>query len=124
MGKWSKARAAQQVFSWFGCVPDFVLTFYAEHALNCSDLEWCALVEHELLHCAQAVDAYGEGKFLKDGTPMYSIRAHDVNEFVSIVRRYGAFDPKVQAMVEASKRPPEVGSLSVSEACGTCQRAA
>jgi hypothetical protein len=52
---------------------------------------------------------------------MYALRAHEVSEFVSIVRRYGAFDPKVAAMVEAANKTPEIGRLAVSQACGTCQ---
>lgn len=120
LGKWAKARAAQQVAAWFGCIPDFIVTLDAGYWLNASELEACALLDHELYHMAQAVDADGEPKFLKDGGPLYAIKSHDVEEFVSIVRRYGAFNPKVAAMVKAGTQQPEIGRLAVSQACGTC----
>jgi len=47
---WGKARQLFQLQTWFGDVPDFVLTFDAHYALECDDWAWCALVEHELLH--------------------------------------------------------------------------
>jgi hypothetical protein len=121
LGKWAKARASQQIAGWFGGIPDFILTFDAGYWVNASDLEITALCEHELLHCAQAVDADGEPKYLKDGSPLYALRGHDVSEFVSIVRRYGAFDPKVADMVQAGQQVPEIGQLAISQACGTCQ---
>ena len=74
----------------------------------------------ELLHCSVALDSDGEPKYLKDGSPQYALKGHDVTEFVSIVRRYGAFDPRVAAMVEAGTRTPEIGRLAISQACGTC----
>jgi hypothetical protein len=124
LGKWAKARAWQQVAQWFGCVPDFIWTFDASYALNCSELEWVSLVEHEALHCAQALDSNGEPKFLKDGSAAYALRSHDVSEFVSIVRRYGAINPQIEAMIEAGSKAPEIGRIAVSEACGTCLKAA
>src|ERR1700681_1908389 len=93
LGKWAKARASQQIATWFGCVPDFIITLDASYWLNATEIEVCALLDHELCHCAQALDSNGEPKFLKDGTAAYAIKSHDVEQFVSIVRRYGAFEP-------------------------------
>ena len=47
------------------------------------------------------------------------MRGHDVEEFVGVVRRYGA-SPDVQALVDAANKPAEVGKLNISRACGTC----
>lgn len=58
-GGWQKARQEQQMHQWFGRVPDFLITIDALYANEASDLEFCALVEHELYHIAQRMDDYG-----------------------------------------------------------------
>lgn len=119
---WTRGRQEAQFMRWFGEVPDFVLTFYAPHAASCSDIEWCAIVEHELYHCAQAKDAFGSPRFNKDtGLPVFAMRGHDVEEFVGVVRRYGAMG-NVVSMIEAAKAKPTVALADISGVCGTCGR--
>lgn len=118
-GGWQKARMEQQMLDWFGGVPDFIITLAADYCADCSDEDFCALVEHELYHIAHGVDKYGQPAFTKEGLPKLVMRGHDVEEFVGVVRRYGA-SPDVQEMVDAANRPPEVGKLNISRACGTC----
>lgn len=121
LGKWAKAKARLQVQQWFGEIPDFILTFDADYASQCSDVEWCALVEHELLHAAQDRDVFGAPKFSPStGKPVWAMRAHDVQEFTSIVRRYGADAAHVREFVAAACEAPEIGAASVSHACGVC----
>ena len=125
MGKWAKAKARLQVEQWFGRIPDFILTFDASYAMQASDLEWCALVEHELLHAAQERDQFGAPKFsASTGRPVFGIRAHDVQEFTSIVRRYGSDAAHVREFVDAAMAIPEIGNVQVSHACGVCAKAA
>lgn len=50
--------------------------------------------------------------------PKLGIRGHDVEEFVGIVRRYGAGD--TAKFVAAAQRAPEVGHADIARACGTC----
>jgi hypothetical protein len=57
--------------------------------------------------------------FTQDGAPKIKLQGHDVEEFVGVVRRYGA-SPDVQALVDAANKPAEVGKLNISRACGTC----
>ncbi|WP_439821390.1 putative metallopeptidase [Pseudomonas sp. HLG18] len=118
-GGWQKARMEQQMRDWFGDVPDFIITLAADYCAQCSDADFCALVEHELYHIAQATDKYGQPAFTQDGLPKLEMRGHDVEEFVGVVRRYGA-SPDVQALVDAANKPAEVGKLNISRACGTC----
>lgn len=118
-GGWQKARMEQQMLDWFGEVPGFIITLAADYCAQCSDTEFYALVEHELYHIAQKLDQYGALKFAQDGLPSLTLRGHDVEEFVGVVRRYGA-SPEVQEMVDAANRPAEVGKLNISRACGTC----
>lgn len=49
-GGWQKARMEQQMHEWFGRIPKFIITLAADYCEQCSDLEFCALVEHELYH--------------------------------------------------------------------------
>lgn len=118
-GGWQKARQEQQMIEWFGRVPAYVITLAADYCSQCSDAEFCALVEHELYHIAQAQDAFGAPKFTQEGLPKLQMRAHDVEEFVGVVRRYGA-SQEVRALVEAASQPPEVAKINIARACGTC----
>ena len=118
-GGWQKARMEQQMMDWFGDVPAYIITLAADYCSQCSDADFCALVEHELYHIAQAKDKYGAPKFTQEGLPKLEMRGHDVEEFVGVVRRYGA-SPDVQELVDAANKPAEVGKLNISRACGTC----
>ncbi|RVJ93092.1 putative metallopeptidase [Sinorhizobium meliloti] len=122
MGKWALARAEMQVKQWFGFVPDFIITLDAEYCRACGDAEFMALVEHELYHAAQETDAFGAPKFSRStGAPVFTIRGHDVEEFVGVVRRYGADAAGIRAIVDAANRPPEIARAQIAHACGTCQ---
>ncbi|AGN79582.1 hypothetical protein L483_20390 [Pseudomonas putida H8234] len=118
-GGWQKARQEQQMIDWFGEVPGFVITLAADYCSQCSDTEFCALIEHELYHIAQKLDQYGAPKFTQDGLPSLTLRGHDVEEFVGVVRRYGP-SHDVQQLIDAASRPPEVAKINISRACGTC----
>lgn len=118
-GGWQKARMQQQMHEWFGYVPRFIITLAADYCCECSDLDFCALIEHELYHIAQARDEFGAPKFNSEGRPVMTMRGHDVEEFVGVVRRYGA-SADVQQLVEAASQPAEVAQLNVARACGTC----
>lgn len=120
MGKWQRARAVAQIEEWFGGLPDFLITLFAPAAASMSDAQFCALVEHELYHCAQERDQYGAPKFTREGAPKFAIRGHDVEEFVGVVARYGAGAAGVQAMVDAANRAPLIAAADIAGACGTC----
>lgn len=118
-GGWQKVRAEQQMREWFGYTPQFIITLAADFCLECSDLEFCALVEHELYHIAQQVDEFGIPKFTKQGTPKLCIRGHDVEEFNGVVRRYGASE-EVKELIANAEAKPKVGLAKIAKACGTC----
>jgi hypothetical protein len=121
MGKWRKARAEQQIVEWFGEIPDFILTFDANYASQCDDAQFAALVEHELMHCGQERDEWGAPKFRKSGLPAFTMRGHDVEEFVGVVRRYGATSQVLRDMVDAVNKGPDLGVGEIASACGNCQ---
>ncbi|MNG97555.1 hypothetical protein D3C79_566730 [compost metagenome] len=118
-GGWQKARQEQQMREWFGEEPDYLITLAADYCSQCTDAEFCALVEHELYHIAQVTDEYGAPKFTQDGLPKLYLRGHDAEEFVGVVRRYGASE-EVQQLIDAASRPPEVAKINIARACGTC----
>lgn len=118
-GGWQKARQEQQMREWFGEEPEFLITLAADYCAQCSEAEFCALVEHELYHIAHKLDKYGAPAFTQDGMPKLEMRGHDVEEFVGVVRRYGASND-VQQLIDAASRPPEVAKINISRACGTC----
>jgi hypothetical protein len=123
MGKWQRARAIAQVSAWFGGVPDFLITIDAQAAQAMDDMSFCALIEHELSHAGQAIDEFGMPKFNKrTGLPVWAIKAHEVEEFVGVVKRYGSTSPALSEMVRAINHGPEVGAAQVAQACGTCLR--
>lgn len=123
-GGWQKARQEQQMREWFGRLPDFLITLDASYALRCSDVEWCALVEHELYHLAHLKDAFGAPAFTKDGRPKVGIKGHDVEEFVGVVRRYGVGAPEstLAQLVAAARKGAEVSDRAIAGGCGTCLR--
>ncbi len=121
MGKWPRARAEQQIVEWFDCVPDFIITFDAGYADQCDDATFCALVEHELSHCGQERDEFGLPRFRKSGGPAFCLRGHDVEEFVGVVRRYGADAAGVRAMIDAAAEGPTIAAAAIGFACGNCQ---
>lgn len=118
-GGWQEARQEQQMREWFGEEPDYLITLAADYCSQCTDAEFCALVEHELYHIAQVTDEYGAPKFTQDGLPKLYLRGHDAEEFVGVVRRYGASE-EVQQLIDAASRPPEVAKINIARACGTC----
>ncbi len=120
MGKWQRARAISQIEDWFGEVPDFLITFDAHATTAMTDVSFCALVEHELYHCAQDIDQYGAPKFTQDGRPKFAIRGHDVEECTGVVRRYGATATGIQEFVDAANTVPLIGQADIGGVCGTC----
>jgi len=120
-GKWSRAKVERQLLDWFGLVPDFVITIDAEYAAESSDATFCALIEHELLHAGQERDEFGQPKFSKmTGEPIFALRGHDLEEFISVARRYGGAASGIGELIEATKAGPTIAAAHISQACGTC----
>lgn len=121
-GPWQKGRQEQQMREWFGRVPKYLITLDASYCAQCSDTDFCALVEHELYHVAQKRDPFGAPAFTDEGLPKLCIQGHDVEEFVGVVKRYGAGDPDgaIARLARAAAGQPEVSRANIAGACGTC----
>lgn len=127
-GLWQRGRSDQQLLEWFdGELPDFLITLDALYCESAGDAKFCALVDHELYHCAQATDAFGMPAFWREsGLPKFAMRSHDVEEFVGVVRRFGieAAGEKAVDMVVAAAQQPSIGPAKLAGSCGTCLRLA
>jgi len=123
-GGWRRARHDYQIREWFDRAPDFLLTFYGPECARMDDRAFCALVEHELYHCAQAEGEHGPRFNRETGEPIFAIRGHDVEEFTGVVRRYGATSREIRDLVAAANAAPLLGGAPISHACGTIARAA
>jgi hypothetical protein len=125
MGKWSRSRVEQQIHEWFGMEPDFLITIDALWWGTADDAQCCALVEHELYHCAQERDEFGSPTFNRDtGRPKYAMRGHDVEAFIGVAARYGAIEAGVTELMKALSTPPVMTANMIGLACGACQHKA
>lgn len=84
-----------------GALPDFLLILDAAWWRAASPHQREALVFHELRHADHARDKEGSPKFDDDGNPVWGIAPHDLEEFSSVVARYGAYLPDITDMAAA-----------------------
>ena len=119
-GGWQKARQEKQMRDWFGFIPTYLITLDAKYSSEASDIDFCALVEHELYHIGVKRDEEGEMLFSDmTGEPKHYLRGHDVEEFFGVVERYGA-NESVMKMAELANNAPTVSKANIAQACGTC----
>jgi hypothetical protein len=60
-----------------------------------------ALLYHELCHADVTRDKHGEIK-RKDGRPCWRVARHDVEEFLAVVSKYGAWQQEIQQLATAT----------------------
>lgn len=103
-------------------LPDFLIRFWAESALEYDDASWSALVFHELKHLGQSEDEFGAPKFNRQGIPVWCINPHDIEEFSEVAEAFGigALGMSGRQFYEALRSGPTVAPATVALACGTC----
>lgn len=84
-----------------GRIPDFLIVLDLAYWNEASPLQREILCHHEILHASQAKDLFGAPKFDRDGLPVWALRAHDLEEFNDVVRRYGVHSEDVEAFLHA-----------------------
>lgn len=95
------------LFDWMleellGFTPVFLFTLSFEWWEQADERQREILVFHEMCHAAQDRDKYGSPRINQQtGEPVWTIRPHDIEEFNSVVRRYGAWAPDVQDFIAA-----------------------
>ncbi|MDC4655621.1 putative metallopeptidase [Acinetobacter baumannii] len=119
-GGWKKARQEQQMRDWFGYVPAYLITIDASYCDQATDRDFCALIEHELYYIGVERDEDGDPLISEmTGLPKHYLAGHDVEEFVGVVKRWGA-DESVKRLIEVAKQAPFVSDVNISKCCGTC----
>ena len=98
----------RDLFQWMlesllGRLPRFLVILDEAYWLQASPRAREILVFHELAHIQHKLDRYGAPRFDKDGLPVYGINGHDVEEFTSVVARYGAYNDDVSRFVDAAR---------------------
>lgn len=118
---WAKEMQKNQWRSWFNYIPDFLITLYAPYAAQCDNASFCALIVHELMHCALK-------GFTTKGIPKWAIQGHDVEEHVAVVKYFGVGSAagRTKELVEVARQKPLFGQAQINGACGTegCRLAA
>ena len=121
--KWSGGRSMMQIGEWFGTIPDFLITIFAPVAVEMEDYQFMGLIEHELYHAGQDTDAFGMPKFSNEtGLPIWTTKAHDIEEFLGVIDRYGSVSPQLAAAAQMVNRGPKIAYAEIKNACGTCLR--
>lgn len=96
------------LFDWmlgrlFGSMPDFLVVLDKEYWEEADERLREILMYHEMCHMGQAVDKDGVPRFdMATGAPVWCLVGHDVEEFVAVVRRYGAWNTELQALIAAA----------------------
>lgn len=115
---WAGALTEWHQRRFFGIVPTFIITLDVNYMLECSPGSLCALIEHELYHCGQARDLFGMPKFnRKTGRPVFSMRPHDVEQFIGVTRRYDSISSGVAGLVEAANQAPLFDDVDIAAIC-------
>jgi hypothetical protein len=96
------------LFQWMlenllGRLPRFLVILDDAYWKQASAKEREILIFHELAHIQHMLDRYGAPRFDKDGMPVYGLAGHDVEEFTSVVARYGAYSDEIRAFVAATQ---------------------
>lgn len=67
-------------------------------------------------------ERYEDGEIVysdHSGLPKHYLAGHDVEEFIGVVKRWGASED-VKRMVAVAQNPPFVSDLEITKCCGTC----
>lgn len=98
----------RNLFAWmierlFGFEPVYLFTLDKDWWFAHSERDREILMFHEMKHTGQAVDAYGAPRFNRlSGEPIWTIVAHDVEEFTDTIRRYGQWTDEIREFVAAA----------------------
>jgi hypothetical protein len=97
------------LFEWFmekewGAIPDYLVVLDDGYWERATDRQREILVFHEACHMVQKCDQFGVPMFDKEtGVPKWGLSGHDVEEFSSVVRRYGAHNADIALFLAAAK---------------------
>ena len=105
-GKTRKVTALERTFH----PHDFIIALTYTVWTTLPDVAKRALLDHELEHCAS--------RETDDGEVVYYVKKHDLEEFVSIVRRYGLWRTEVESFVNAALKREQKGLFDEAASSG------
>jgi hypothetical protein len=118
---WPRAEKTDHLCMLHGNIPQARIWLYAPAWATCSHWRACAVGEHELYHYAHKHDGEGDPMFDDLDRPVLTKRAHDVEEFVGVMVRYGVDNcaGRSRAFVEAALQKPLFAppTLEAAAAC-------
>jgi hypothetical protein len=124
--KWSDAVQERFMYEMFGAFrPVFKITLHAPTWAAYNDRQRFALLDHELLHCAQARGPFGEPRFNQQtGLPVWTTRPHDWEGFSGSIERWGAPAAGAENIIRAATKRARFDwvpgtDLDIRQACGT-----
>ena len=80
---------------------DFLIILDKSYWLDSSARLREILVFHELSHCIHKRDKFGDLVYDMDERPVWALKGHDVEEFTSVVSRYGAWNDEIKQFCAA-----------------------
>lgn len=98
---------------------DFVILLRRSFWLDSrvTDEQRTAVLDHELTHCAVVIDKRTDEPAIDErGRKIYRLRRHDIEEFSSIVARYGAYTADIERLAAALRE-----SQVPFKPCSECQ---
>ena len=82
---------------------DYLVIIDLEYWSGATPEEREILMFHEMCHMTIALDKDGVERFNNEtGLPVWALKGHDVEEFIEVVARYGAWNPELAKMIEAA----------------------
>lgn len=115
LGKCKKASDLDRELAEF----DFLILLRKSFWLDdrVSPLQRRALLDHELCHAGMKYDGAGEPVADERGRYVYRTKKHDLEEFTSIVERYGTWTSDIEAFAAALRR----SGFQAFKPCEQCQ---
>ena len=102
----------QMLVEKYGYFPDYLITVDKEYWDTANDHCKTALVWHELAHVKPAVDKFGDPRFnVQTGEPIFQLVMHDIEEFNSVVRRFGLWKSDLKAFIDAANEAPTIPNV-------------
>lgn len=99
----------RSLFDWMlertlGRIPDYLIViesdFWSTSALRARE----ALLFHEMHHIGPSHNEFGEMRLTREGTPIWRVVPHDLEEFNAVVKRYGAWSGDIGAFLAAARQ--------------------
>lgn len=117
---WAKVQRQEQLHRWFRGEPDFLIILDVINLSTARPEAICALVEHELMHCSFKKDEFGDPKLDKYGEYQWSMRGHDIEQFIGVMARYGPTSETEEKFIQAAKDGPQFKGIELAGICGSC----